>query len=980
MRAVSWLLGLLAVLIVAAVLAVWLVPPMLDWTRYRGEIIALASGTLGRSVRIDGPISLTILPEPVLTAAAVSVDEGEAAISVRRLRLRVALWPLLRGRLVARDLVMREFDMRVPWPMTTPAEAVRRPDWLAATSARIERGRVSIGDLVFTDIDADLATGAASAMPSAVPAGGYAASGTARFSGKPWHFSVRMSPPGGDGSVTLDVALDGQGPMQGVGATLAGQIEGDGSLGGRVTARGPDLAALLPAPAVPFKADGRLTIAGGLAAADSLVVEIGGSPATGAVALRVSPALRLDVALAASRLDLDAWLPTLLGGAGVPIPTGIDLSAEAAQLAGGTLRHLRGAFDIDQGRVEVRDIKAMLPGDAAMQLSGRITHPDPARPHFEGDASLAAPALRTTLAWLEGAGFGTFSALPDGVLRSAELAGHTLLDRDQLAVGSLRGKIDGMSVAGTFAVHPGRHLALGATLQVDRVDLDRWLPATIGPLAALPARLSAIDADVRLEAGEADARGIAIKPFALDARIDGGQVNLRRLEGQADDVHAIASGTLVEGGRIADGRLDVQASLAEPLADMLSDGVLRRAAALGGGALLRLPLTVQIQADGAPDTLGLRIKADLGDLKFDARPTIDATSGKWAGLVTLRHPGAPRLAEMLGVIGAPAWLGDGSLALVAQASGEPHRLSAESFDITAGALHASGRLALETGAGQPHGEPHLSGKISAETLPLPLPYPRAPEPIPLGLLGGWSGSVALDAGRVLAGASPVLEQVAANVSLADRTLRIDRLTARLGGGAVSGAIVLNAAGALPVLSVSGSLTGASVSAPVFDLPMDITAGTLDASAALTANGFSPAGLLATLRGDVGLSVRDGQILGFDLAKLAPGLAAPSPDDAIRQALAGGTTPFATLTLTGHADHGDVVLQAGRLSGPAGEATASGVLDLPDASADIRIVLRPALADPPEIGLRLTGPLDAPRRTPELAGIARWRVARINAVP
>ena len=158
------------------------------------------------------------------------------------------------------------------------------------------------------------------------------------------------------------------------------------------------------------------------------------------------------------------------------------------------------------------------PGDAAMHLSGRITHPDPAQPHFEGQASIAAPALRSTLAWLEGAGFGTFSALPPGVLRSADLSGTAILDRDQLAITGLTGDIDATKVAGTLAVHTGRHVAVSAALQVERVDLDRWLPASSGPLAALPGRLSAIDADLRIDAQQADLRGVPLRPFLLDAQ------------------------------------------------------------------------------------------------------------------------------------------------------------------------------------------------------------------------------------------------------------------------------------------------------------------------------------------------------------------------------------------------------------------------------------------------------------------------------
>ena len=53
-RSTSW--SLLALLLLALPLAAWQLPGMLDWNRYRGAIAALAAETLGRSVRIDGPI------------------------------------------------------------------------------------------------------------------------------------------------------------------------------------------------------------------------------------------------------------------------------------------------------------------------------------------------------------------------------------------------------------------------------------------------------------------------------------------------------------------------------------------------------------------------------------------------------------------------------------------------------------------------------------------------------------------------------------------------------------------------------------------------------------------------------------------------------------------------------------------------------------------------------------------------------------
>ena len=81
-------------------LAVWQVPQWLDWTRYRTTIEVLATATLGEPVTISGPISLTLLPQPELTAAQVNIGgdrPADLSIRVQALRLRTAFWPLLGG-------------------------------------------------------------------------------------------------------------------------------------------------------------------------------------------------------------------------------------------------------------------------------------------------------------------------------------------------------------------------------------------------------------------------------------------------------------------------------------------------------------------------------------------------------------------------------------------------------------------------------------------------------------------------------------------------------------------------------------------------------------------------------------------------------------------------------------------------------------------------------------------------------------------
>ena len=272
--------------------------------------------------------------------------------------------------------------MRANWCCADPICAFRgRPNpacccrdhqtWLAAFAARIENGRLTVGRLAFTGIDATLAT---------LETGALSASGTAQFSGQDWHFTARLTAAGRRwrGRAERDAGRAGQGQRarcqlhRAIGARTA-------RWPARIAGRGPNLALLLPAPPVPFRADGRLTVGSGLAAIDDLALEIGGSPASGAIALRVAPQQRLDIALSASRLDLDAWLPVLLRAgttiAGIDVPIGIDFSAEAAPLGGGTLEHVHAAFDLVGKDLVVREASA----SAAWQR-----HAAPERSHRAG--------------------------------------------------------------------------------------------------------------------------------------------------------------------------------------------------------------------------------------------------------------------------------------------------------------------------------------------------------------------------------------------------------------------------------------------------------------------------------------------------------------------------------------------------------------------------------------------------------------------
>lgn len=957
----------------ALLLAVWQVPQWLDWTRYRGTIEAFATARIGQPVTIRGPISLTLLPQPVLTAAQVDVGGNvptDFAVHVDALRLRVALWPLLGGRVDARELVLRGPDLRLPWPAEPDLLRRRTPAWLAAFNARIENGRLTVGRLAFTGIDAAFAT---------LETGAVSASGTAQFSGHGWHFTSRLTAAGADGAAGLNVTLDGQGKANGLGASFSGQVARDGSLSGAFGARGPSLAVLLPTPPVPFRADGRLTVGSGLAVIDDLALEIGGSPATGAVALRVSPNERLDIALSASRLDLDAWLPVLLRSgttvAGIEVPIGIDFSAEAAPLGGGTLEHVRAAFELQGGSLSVREASARLPGNAVLRLSGRVLRAGPRLFRFEGDTWLNAPVLRTTLHWLEEAMPGALppklvGMLPAGVAQRAELAAHVLAGAGEIRLQQLKGSVDDGPIVGSFGLKHGEPPVFSADLTLDRLSLDGWLSRRPPVLTELAKSFTGLDGELRLGVKRATWAGTAIDGLMADVAIEASNMQLRRLEATVRGTRVVASGVLGADGRLSSGRLSAETHDASAVADLLP------AAWQPTPALWNGPARLDAEAGGPAEALGLDVRLALADASVQTSDTINLKSGNWTGTLVLRHPGARRLVATLGLAspaglrGLPSWLGDGSLSLVARLAGGAGRLAAESFDLTAATLHATGDLVLD----QRSAAPHIAGRISLDALTLPSLDCGSGMPLPFDLLHGWRGDIRLSIGALTGGGEMVLRDASATVSVAHDAMRIDPFTARLGTGGLAGRLSVDAAADPPAVSLEAKVSDVAITGPLAGTPIDLQSGRASVSAQLEASGFSPSALMATLGGRTTVIVHDGAAAGFDLSRLRLAVENTEPKSAevaAKEALSSGTTDFERLELAGSIAHGNLRLDQGKLSSAAGNAGFSGGVNLATEALDVRIAIQPDLPSPPEVSLHVTGPFGQPKRTPELAGLARW---------
>ncbi len=942
---------LLSLLPVALVAAAWFGPRLLDWEAQRDRVAAIATGRLGRPVSVQGPLRVTLLPQPMLEADDVRVGEEEGGglgVTARVLRLRLGLFPLLSGRLEPRDLVLVGAEIRLPWPPDSIG-ALRPPPWLTGFDARIEDSRIEVGGAVLDGVSARLAA------PG--PLDAVRAEGRFTWRGAVARFEAVLGRPGFDGVATLDLSV----AARGANVTARGALVAEGGFEGRIEASGSDLALLMAAPPGPFRATGRVSVTAEVAAADDLVIDLGGVTGRGAATFRFRPEPRLDIALALARIDLDAWIVATRGAQAPPLPVGLDLSAEAASFRGQTIRRLRGGIFREGERITLTDIAALLPGEAEIEASGAT-----AGGRLELALRFSGASLRATA--------GAFGLPVDRFdpsrLRAFDGRARLVLEATQLSVPELAATLDGGRVSGAGVYRFGTRPALGLGLSFDRLVLDGLLPPPAEWTALLRGGFG-IDANLRLAAEAVAWGGVTAGRAALDAVLESGRIGLRRASAQIGGADVTLAGSLATGAapRFGDLVLDVVGPNAAGLAAMAAPFVTLTE------DFTAQPLRLRVTGAGPTDALVLAAEGEVGELRFEGQTTANLPHERATATLTLRHPGAPRLAVLLGARQRPGWLGDGSFSLITNLSGTRAGVTAESLELVAGGLRARGQLALALDGARPR----LTGRVAAERLPLPGLSLRDENPLGFGLLGAIDAELAVEAAEVVAPDLPLLAEVASKLKLEGGRLALEELRARLGGGALEGTLGLDAAAAPPVLSGSLGLTGATLTSPLFGLPIDLASGRIEAQGRFTASGHAPAALLGSLSGDGRFALIDGVLGGVALRDV---VAAAAHEDAIqaeaamRAGLEGGATGLERLEGGWRAAAGVVTLDGVRLAGEGGVSGAiEGSADLRRGTLDLRFLVQPPPAEAPAVALRVTGPAATPRRQPEIADWARWRAAQ-----
>lgn len=693
-------------LVVVLVGAVLVGPSFVDWNSYKPEIAAAVEQRTGRKLAIDGAIGFQVLPSPSLSVEKVRLSNAAGAtdkdfLQLDSLQVHVALMPLLEGRVQIASVTLRRpvvalerlADGRNNWTFETaapagqPAAGAAAGEEASGTDFQLDGARIVDGTVIFRDkaSGAEHRVERLNAQVSAESLSGpFKLRADLSYGGVPMVLTTATGKMAAGKSTPLEVILRVAEKAAEVGFSGSAVLDGGGKARGTLTVKSADLAAgvrtaasaagtaadLPAAFAKPFSFSGEVEADAKAATVERIKLALGETQGQGRILARLDGTPRIEAKLDINRLSLDELLAvgaaagTKPAAAAAPagtaqpaafaLPGGfeaaVNLTAEAVDYRGGVIRQAHLEAGLKDGIADIAALSAQLPGGSDVSLSGKLDAAG-GKPRFAGRADFVSDNLRAALAWL---GADVDGIAPDR-LRKGVFGADVRATPEEVQLTNWIMDLDTTKVRGGLTLLLRERPAFGLTLDVDRINLDAYLPpepakdaakpapaaASAAPAAGpdLAALIAGFDANVRLKVGEASWRQTALRDASLDATVQNGGITVRDLSvadlgGAAITVSGALAGTVAapstrlnfdidakSAARLARlagieptetlqrvGAFTVKGTLLGDLADMTLDA---EAKALGG----TLGVKGVVQPLAQPVGLDLAIRLEHGEAK-----------------------------------------------------------------------------------------------------------------------------------------------------------------------------------------------------------------------------------------------------------------------------------------------------------------------------------------------------------------------------
>ncbi|WP_252508710.1 AsmA family protein [Magnetospira sp. QH-2] len=583
----------------------------------------------------------------------------------------------------------------------------------------------------------------------------------------------------------------------------------------------------------------------------------------------------------------------------------VELTIEALTFRDGLIRQARASGALAEGAITIDQVSALLPGSSEVALFGFVNFPE-GQPRFEGSLDGMVADLRGVMNWLD---IPVPPVSPDR-LRKLTLSTQVLASTDEVQLPGLDITLDSSHLTGGVTVALRDRLAFGADLELDRLNLDAYLPsneaASPAPPAQAPAQattdggivrtdkqspsgagpdlssLSTIDANLKARVKALTFRKQPVRDLVIDGTLYQGALTLRQASiKDLAGASAHMNGTIKNLNAIPvlkDLAFDIGARNAEGLFQLTGIQPPMPPAQLGQISLVGT-------ANGAltSPTLDLTAKAAEATFKTAGKVKILSLTPGYEGDLSISHASLSGLLDRLNLGYRPGGA-VGALDLTTKVKANTQTVLLEDLSLKAGEAAIGGKarvdlsglrpkLAAQLTAGDLVLDPFLPAEgrkkaglfmrnrfaalgrtaTPAATGKGGAPWPT--EPLDLSALGLLDADIDLSANSLVMDAYRVdgLQLVAA---LAGGKLDTPKLAGTLFGGALNGRLVADVNGPQPRLGLDMTVANLDIAqALIASQGAAKGSGKVDLTTALTASGGSVDGLIRGLNGNGKLALK-----------------------------------------------------------------------------------------------------------------------------
>ncbi|RJF88178.1 AsmA family protein [Oleomonas cavernae] len=750
-------------------------PLLVDLNDQKPRIVALIEEATGHKVTLGGDIQFSLLPAPAMSVRDIRVDgtgtDAATLATVDALDLRLSLLPLLGGNIEVAEVRLSRptvviTDQPGPGrpdaapPATGAAPPATAPAAIAVQRVVIEEGTVEYRPAGAPPVKIEAIEASLSAPTFAGP---FTATGGASVRGMPvaLDLAVGRLVPGQPIGVDVRVSL-AEATLK-LAGTLTLEQKGP-AFAGKLALNADDAAAALALAGVDLPLKAPLAVEGTVAASataiavDQMAVALGESRGTGSLILNLEPGLSGSLKLRLPRLDGDALLaavapsgsgaapsampPTAPAGS-VALPADLaftlDLGVDVIQWSGGIVQKAALLATLENGRVTLSTVSAVLPGGTDVGVSGAVFAQD-GRLVLDGTVDVASDNPRALADWLK----VTPQGLPSDRLTRLGLTAKVKGGAAGVDLSNLVLRLDGISARGSAGWRPGPRPSASLALAVDRLNVDAYLPAAApatppdkNPLAEIgagggaPSLDPGLDVALSFTAGQLTVRGADLRRVELDGTLTGGSLRLAQLSiGDYSGLSLTASGTLGLAAGAPDANLAFKVAAPSIAPVLVLAGVDPWA---GAGQMGKV--TIEGTLAGRPEAPVIDAAVAVGETRLSLSGPIGAVAKPDLDLKgNLAAPELVAFARQLGADPPANGAGLGPIDLALSIKGTP-----AAADVAA--KGKVGPASVDLSAGLKGDDLVLKGQVSGEAAAVMLTR--------LGLSGPLSGplSVQVDAAR-----------------------------------------------------------------------------------------------------------------------------------------------------------------------------------------------------------------------------------------